>query len=583
MKSYLLLIIFSLTFWINAFALVETDRQEATTQNYYGANSGFENGIKDITVSGATKNWSTTKHLGNKAVSCSTTTTNQYCETKLVCNTGETANWEWGFFYKSTSTTLKAEILDSSNNVIRKYTSGTTEVIPSQANFNEMILEWPSVASTCYKLRFTQTTATASTIYWDTMHVSKYMNVGSVNLQDKRYDVSSYLTGTSPGALSSVSYAWGIPYKDRDNNWRIKGNIKVTYGSNATSTNMTFTGIDIGANAIYYTCGNDASATGCIGQFYSTNNVQCSCPTTHTRYYHTFDIPLAAMPTWATDFGASQVVKMENANQFGEFTMSGGACEFIGTAASLTVMSKSGTCLYAYSGNASAGTVDKTEFVTPTLQPGTYEVSMDGAMICGNASTNCGYDIYDGTNTIAYLYEAPAGCAQSTLKGQVTYTSVQNSKTLQFRVKRTAGSSNCYLSCGTVSNPTCKFSIKPVYPTSNVSQIIQSVGTTYQGQKLIDSVMFAQGNITTVCSSSPCSLYNNSGIFSGVTRSNTGRYPFTFTQTLNYVPNCWCNNAFYGSVVGCSVRSLTTSGGEVQVYSGSYSDDVVTLFCDIKK
>jgi len=142
------------------------DKQEILFKNFYTPNSGFEQGLKDVTVSGATKSLeSTLVRSGSKSLHCNITTTNHYCELKLVTLPGAAQHALAVFWYYTTSATIKVELMDSANTVINS-------VVPLAANtgFNKISLPYAAVAATSYKLRFTQTANSNNNIYIDDIY-----------------------------------------------------------------------------------------------------------------------------------------------------------------------------------------------------------------------------------------------------------------------------------------------------------------------------------------------------------------------------------------------------------------------------
>lgn len=281
------------------------------------------------------------------------------------------------------------------------------------------------------------------------------------------------------------------------------------------------------------------------------------------------------------------VVRSENANQYGNLKISDNGsnqCEYTGNFASMTVLNITASkCTYGYTGNASAGASGNIEFIESNIVQGTYNVKFEGSMFPGNTSTNCNWDIYDGSNVIAYLYGG-ANQPYSYIGGTVTYSSLQSSKTFQLRTVRTSGASNCYIECGP-SGTLCNFSITPVIPTQPMPQIVNSVGTTYSNQVLHESVVIGKtaDDGTTCTVNGSCDLFRNTGMFTSASRTNTGRYTLNFTGT-GKLPTCGCSSD--GNLVPCNVNAESNTSLQAAVYNNAnttYTDTTVKVWCDFRK
>lgn len=566
-----LFIILSFLFSFAAFAALETDRQEQSVYNFYGPNAGFENGIKDVTANSATKTWSTTKYTGNKALKCALDTIGDYCELKLVTNPGAAANMEYGFFYKEANGTVKADVIDGSGNVVR-----TINPLPSVSAFQEKIAEFVAAASTSYKLRFTATSDTDTDIYIDQVRMSRYLGVGSVDLGNKQYDLTTACSGSTciTGDNSWVTVrAVAIPYKDRSNPavWRLKGNIKGTVSGGPTDIRIYISGV-VYKNISGYSQSINADVgrtvtdqyvdanTGTMGIYATGSIVNVSVD---------FDLELNSMPTWATDYVSEQVTRAENANQFAGITWSHANCEFTSTSASMAVMNKS-NCSGTYLGQATAGTSGNSEFVVPNLNPGYYEVTLNGN-ISASGSTGCDFDIYDGTTEISSTGMSNS-TGDNTMTGIIQYTSIQTNKIFQIRGQRTSGSGTCYLQCVPgAGGRVCNFSIKPIYPTANMPQIINSVGTNYSGVTVLNSTRVGQATDNSACTSSPCTTYNETGDWvSSVVRDGTGIYTVNINAgVFTSAPNCICIGRGVAEIVTCAVGQQSTSSVLVSTWKTS--------------
>lgn len=618
-----ILILMFLFSWVNAFALNETDRQESVIPNLYGNNAGFENGIKDITASSAVKNWSTTKHLGNKGASCTTDTTNDYCETKLVCNGDAAANLEWGFWYKTTSTTLKAEILDSSNNVVRIYTSGTSSVIPANTGFTEMKLDYVAAASTCYKLRFTQTTATASTIYWDTMHVSKNLNVGTVaqsefvgsvefgtNCQFDRSSTSLGTLGTDAtctatavgnvATVAGISPAVKILYPKRG-----KYQIVATgpFVENINSDNASFAIYDGTNYGIENWIGPNGSTRFMFGSvhggfLYATppSNLQFTIAGRNENPSGSITMNDGRSPSrievyYFPDSTMSAVVA-DNANQFA-------STSWLFSSQSSSVQSTSFTALNMTSGDSlrtnygkavNQATANDIALKINNLNPGTYLVMFTGIMNAfyqAGGGGYCNWAIDDGTTT--YFSAQNYASANHTVTELSTIAKIFKYDAVSsptFTVKAQGSSATnifCELTKYNGSSWNATLTVIPLSQPIGMPQITNLVTPNYNGQVSLAAANIGQsGNYSAVCSSSPCGVFNNFGV-SGVTRSGTGSYTASFSSgTFSQAPVCTCvGKSDAGSDRICIIQGQSSSSVLIGVYNdaGTAVDGNPSLIC----
>jgi hypothetical protein len=566
---FFLVIVFLLS-WMNAFALTETDRQEAVFPNLYGNNAGFENGVKDITVSSAVKNWSSTKHLGNKGASC----TNDYCETKTVCNGDAAANLEWGFYYRTTSSTLKAEILDAANNVVRRYSVGTTEVIPSNTGFNEMILEWAASASTCYKLRFTQTTATASTIYWDTMHVSKNTAVGTVAQAEwvgkVNFDTSCEFAGgntsfnsnndgscgiTTTGNISSIAGYFGFTLP-QNKNGRYIAIISGGYGLRSTDNSGVssyrfsdaVSGGNIASEEYTFLASNGFNTNNGLGSSLSFNK------TTSGNYYLQFKTsgsgvnvtgPMCnfsgcEINVYRFPSASEQVVRAESSSAAwsGYFTAAG---QWSTTSTSYADMTAIGTQTLTERENKNFGTVS----IAATNQPGiTFTPPVTGLyyvcmtpQIQNTTGNNAYVRLFDGTTELHAsnaLYVAATVVAGQTL---CAFKNVTSLSPVTLKIQMKTGSGTVYIANN--GNP-LEISIFALTQQVPMPQIINSVSTKYNGQLTINALEFGGNTSTNECTSDPCTIYNSTGTWaSSVNLGATGQYTVNFVAgTFSSAPVC---------------------------------------------
>lgn len=563
-----LLIILTFLFSFVAIAALETDRQEQAVYNFYGANSGFENNLKDVTVSSATKTWDgSVKHTGNKSLKCNFDAIGDYCELKLVNNPASAMNMEYGFYYKTPSATIKAEIIDSAGNIVR-----VISPLPSNTAFSESILDFVAAASTTYKIRWTELATATESINIDTVHMSKNMNIGSVNLANKTYDLKTVCSGATCISGATANTATAIPYKDRDGNWRAVLNIDVQVGSASGGsfsvsgiTFKTYDSLAIGntstSQSSYYAMAQNA-----------TSNIIWGFAGAVTQFSVAGDVSLTGKPTWATDTVSEQVVRAESANQSGSVSWSAGY-HYVGI--TNAAYEKASTATFAsdrtYRGSASApANSNDLAFKVNNLNPGSYKIIFTADNFTSGTGANCIYSIYDGTNYIgtANGYIGTGYMFVNTIIGEVTYTSLQTSREFSIYAKLIGGTGTCTVGTNS-SDSIMRMSIEPVYPTANMPQIIGAEADSQMMSKQYALTVTGDNSwSTTRAVGIPYFVYDTSG-------NKAWRLKFNISGTVTSNSNTTLAllGIVFKTVSGGQAGSLMdagyTTGGTAQCGSGS--------------
>jgi len=169
------------------------------------------------------------------------------------------------------------------------------------------------------------------------------------------------------------------------------------------------------------------------------------------------------------------------------------------------------------------------------MAQGIYDVSVN-ATLYSDASTDCGYRLYDGTNQIG-AFRTVSGSQQhsnSGLHGYLVVPSDTYNKEISLQAYRDGGSGNCNVYFDVTGKAgDIEFQVKPL--TSAVADLIlkNSVQTSGNGQTQLFSFAFGGSSLgTTNCTSSPCNLYNSSGGVSQVVRLGTGHYQYQMAAGL---------------------------------------------------
>lgn len=161
--------------------------------------------------------------------------------------------------------------------------------------------------STSYRLIFmvATTNATAYDFIFDNVVVYPNQNQAMTLLQDKEYDISSYVVNSAN--VTAVLRAVAVPYKTKDGTWRMRFNIQVTQSSNSYCV-FTITGITLNSSfsnttGQAFATNPNAGYTG-AGYAYSTNTftLNVNGSSSATQQTASGDVELASMPTWAVDY-----------------------------------------------------------------------------------------------------------------------------------------------------------------------------------------------------------------------------------------------------------------------------------------
>jgi hypothetical protein len=132
------------------------------------------------------------------------------------------------------------------------------------------------------------------------------------NLQDKQYDISSYVSASyiSSGGSWTTNTAYAIPYKSKNGNWRIRYNISGSTTSGATEVDINISGITFIAGSNNYQSGsggNDSSYTSLSKICPGSDLIQTYAGASSRNWFFYGDANITAMPTWGTDFYPAQL------------------------------------------------------------------------------------------------------------------------------------------------------------------------------------------------------------------------------------------------------------------------------------
>ncbi|MGV8130682.1 MAG: hypothetical protein ACP5N7_01105 [Candidatus Pacearchaeota archaeon] len=465
------------------------------------------------------------------------------------------------FWYKTTSSNLTATIYDGSSNLI------ATLPLTSNTEFTKAELSFiATTPTTLYSLRITDGNAGADTIYIDEGYLGANDNIGSVDLNNTQYDLSSYITA-SP-SISSLTNAIGYIYKTKDGSWRMAFNIAYVASSGATSHTITISGLtfkNAGRQSI-----SAGSSTADLTTLFAGTNPNASTMTidlsaSNANIITSGDVALESKPSFVVDNASSQVVRLDTSTILwsGNF---GSDCSWSNTNTSFSDPSADASCTFTQTLNKNIGTVTAYGSTLPGIvftpsRVGVYEICATSAIETSTAGYSGAVQLYDGTN----VYSSVGSRQQKspfTLCGLVEATSLASiSIRLRSIMESGGGSTTIDGSLGSNSlNWTIKY-VSQSFPTPN---IINSISTTYLGQvrteravlncdsgsaitSQLGSWVSSIGNI----SSGICTVTLNSGIF-------------------NTTPICKC--ADQSSTLDSTTKGNATSTTSVSIIGTKPSD-----------
>src|SRR5262249_12097323 len=105
--------------------------------------------------------------------------------------------------------------------------------------------------------------------------------------------------------------------------------------------------------------------------------------------------------------------------------------------------------------------------------------------------------------------------------------------------------------------------------------------TTDGASQKIDSVFFAGGTNATDCTSSPCTIYQQSGTWlSSVSRTGVTIYNLNInTGVFSGAPSCPCNARSSTNIAACAQDFASSTATSVPITIGGASDGRVQVVC----
>jgi len=571
-----LICLLSFLFCFNLIAgFTDADKAQINLNNLY-TNGGAEQGLTgwSETGGGTLSLEKTVKRSGKNAIKFISSDDGDFLNFPSVTVKKGTNNCESTFYYKTTGTTYKGKVYYGANEV-------ATLDLPSNTEFQKAPITF--VCSDVASAYTTKVTNETGTIYVDDGEIGEYKGIGSVNQSPKAYDANAGdFTLTSSNSTNFTLNQGLVTFEVTTNNkYFAYINVVGSYSPQPTQTSntFTFTGMTFKATSEPQACAGQADAGGSLGTIITQVNSNASTisiyhsSTNIYGYALTCKVELTDLPAWATQTAASQVVRAENANQFGaiEWTNVSG-CQFSAGAGNVLGDADCNAATRKL-GIAEDGTADQLELKVSNLRPGIYKITPYGYFGNGSGGTFSSFDIYDGTTAknVMFIDVAAASYASSNVGvAYFNYDSLQTTRT--FQVRSSSGTSYCYADSAI---RTCGISIEPVYPTSNMHQIINSVYSQFMGQtRVVYGVIAADGSISKTGSGDWAS-----------TKDNTGQYHITFTPVFtstNY--SCLYNFQGNGNYGYTTVDEVSNSTASIAYYgtrnsAGDAADRPVTFTC----
>jgi hypothetical protein len=234
------------------------------------------------------------------------------------------------------------------------------------------------------------------------------------------------------------------------------------------------------------------------------------------------------------------------------------------------------SCALTERTNSSFGTVSTTGSVLPgiTFTPsraGRYWIcAIANAVSGGTTSATWAIQMIDGASTVisqATGYVPGNGAYQATNCGLYVATNT-SAKTITLQAKSSAGSLS--ISGGAVGS-SIEWSIFQIDQSFPAPNLVNSVVSSSSGTTRIEYVGFGGATeATNNCTSTPCTIYRQSGGISSVSRASTGTYTINFTSgVFSAPPTCTGTVASMGvttAIVSLQAIAPTTTAFYIITY-----------------
>lgn len=571
---------------------------------------GFEaNNENNVTDSSSIASVTSSSPIsGNYSLAIDATTSGQLVKIlgKTIKQVG--AQCEAVFYYSGDATLYKAYVLQSSTKV-----SAEQQLTNVSTNRQAVSLPFPCGAGTAPDVTIEATDNAAAAITTDDFYSGMPINIGTVaNPNVFTAKVSSAgVVSDETGAMVSDWINGSCSISDTS----LFSCIFTTSFFTATPTCVVSMATD--------TSGVSQSAT--TGTVNSTS-MQVRTLAGGGKSAQPFNITCTKT---GADF-TQTVVRMDQSGWYVDATMDG-ANPSLGvaavtsyteiTSASLTLKPQSGTQpVGVMCSSTNAATAPSTSNTTCAagdesvginfniVKPGTFEVCFYGSLYAE-------VDSAERVDTVFQLIETPTnaqtltlegGTRQSTgIKGQTIASGVDNGVQhpftncslfkwdsvgtkgvrLMYEQSVTGTPDNVLLIGDASANDGQRNMRWTVRPWTEASQVLVAGGVTTDSGGIYKTIMVrvAGASDTTSCTSTPCTLYRNSGTsITAVNRTSTGLYPYVIAAgTFSQTPHCWAQGRNGAQVLTFNGAATSATAGTVEVYDNSATvrDAYFELFC----
>lgn len=562
-------------------------------------NPGFEKGKSKFIQSGGTFTIATsgTNLIGDKASAVFTASgSGQYIQSQLytVPVALQGTNCMARMHYKDGDTNYKLVVLDGSSNVIATRTIDQTVTYRTP-----FAVHFVCPTSGSIRMRL-ESTASGAQIETDNWHLGA---------QDNIYEVGNFVTNWD-NATFTGSATTNSTYSGK---CRVVGDseecrVRITYAGapNAFSTlslNLPFT-IDttklqstttlatrLGTGHHYDPAGGTTqylvgvvyesstvvrirllAATGAIN--YQNFDISASIPFSIASGAYTdvvFTVPVSGLTA------AQQIYTPSTVSAFAAVAASG-TPSFSTTSTSYVDVTHSSFATKTYFGKASApGTANDMALRITDVPAGTYMFVTNAVFTNVVGSFECAYRLYDGTNTIAEASPPLVGSSiaydqYGNLMGVYTFSGRQADTTIKLQLKAPSGGT-CLVGS---NNGKLTISMIPLTQNLPVPILLNSLATDYAGNTKV-----GWAHVDSSCTSSPCTITDQSGMFTSITRGSAGTYTANFASTFGVHPTCKPVSKTSGSA--CSyISSQSTSAVTFVMHAcatGTATDAAFDLEC----
>ncbi len=227
------------------------------------------------------------------------------------------------------------------------------------------------------------------------------------------------------------------------------------------------------------------------------------------------------------------------------------------------------------------------------ILPGEYKIRFNGVGYVGNNTTNtfCKFDFHDGSAVVAstlFGSETTLPDRFQNFEGNISYSSLEASKTFTLRATRITGDGYCAMDC---TGDNCSIELIPMTQSIPALIILNQVSTTASGGigdniAAIASAGSSWPSSLTACATGTCGTLFGSSLVASAAYTSTGLYTITLQSGVFPGTNYFCEpHSLQLGTNGGNCKALPpTSATSVQVECRSWGanalqNDGFTLSC----